>query len=197
MIRIVQHDFSNPPGRVKIAGLFVAGAIALAALDAGLALQPAPVPATTTAARLAPPEESSGVHSLAYYPEQLAALNSLASFRPEAESGAGDIAAQAVSPPAPVLPPVSQASAAPGSGAPSAAKSTRRVDQAAKTTPPHAATASASTLAAAEPDSVRVFGVAVPGGAEIASRASSLRESAAHWGEATWELGAKAASFWR
>ena len=99
MIRIVQHDFSNPPGRVKIAGLFVAGAIALAALDAGLALQPAPVPATTTAARLAPLEESSGVHSLAYYPEQLAALNSLASFRPEAESGAGDTAAQAVSPP--------------------------------------------------------------------------------------------------
>ena len=86
---ISNDQVAPPPGRVKVAAVLAAGAIALVALDAGLELRPAPAPTQTSAARaFAPPDhakETSGVRSLAYYPEQLAALTSLSSFTPGPE----------------------------------------------------------------------------------------------------------------
>jgi hypothetical protein len=189
---ISNHQVSPPPGRVKIAAVLGAGAIALMALDAGLELRPAPAPAQTSVARaFAPPDnakEASGVRSLAYYPEQLAALRSLSSFTPGPDSGLTDPSAAA-------------SAAHPSAPAPDA-RPVRRAEAAAKAASPLAAHApapmAASTVAEPATDrSVRLFGVAVPGATEFGDRIAALRESANRWGETAWGLGGKIAGVWR
>ena len=176
-------NISRSPGRVKIAGVVCAGALALLALDAALELQPAPAPRAPVA-RIAAPAEASNVHSVAYYPEQLAVLNSLSSFRPEADSGiaaepqvAVEPSVAAVKPPSPAL-------------APGEAKAARRADASGKPVVRAAAPAVMSSATAAGDNSARIFGIAVPGAAALAERASSLRDAA-------MGLGGKVASLWR
>lgn len=177
MSRRFHHDISRSPGRVKIAGVVCAGALALLALDAALELQPAPAPRAPVA-RIAAPAEASNVHTVAYYPEQLAVLNSLSSFRPEADSGvAAEPAVAVVKPPSPAL-------------VPSDAKAARHAEASGKPLV-HAAAPMAMASATAAPDnSARIFGIAVPGSAAIASGASSLRDAAVG-------LGGKVAGLWR
>jgi hypothetical protein len=182
MIRIFRYDFSSP-GRVRIAAIFGAGALALLALDAGLKLQPSPFPAPAPAvARIAAPSETGGVHNLTYYPEQLAALNSLASFTPQANAGVADdgAAPAAASPAAAALPAAIEV------------RPVRRADQAAK---PAAHAAAAPTPEADR--AVRLFGVAVPGAAAVADGFARFKDSAAHWGESAWAASGRAASIWR
>ncbi|MDI9848244.1 hypothetical protein QM467_09295 [Rhodoblastus sp. 17X3] len=189
---ISNDQVSPPPGRVKIAAVLAAGAIALMALDAGLELRPAPAPAQTSAARaFAPPDhakEASSVRSLAYYPEQLAALRSLSSFTPGPDSGLTD-------------PSASASAAHPSAPAPDA-RPLRRAEPAAKASSPLAAHAPAPMAAstAAEPAtdrSVKLFGVAVPGAMEFGDRVAALRENASRWSETAWGLGGKIAGVWR
>jgi hypothetical protein len=189
---ISNDQVAPPPGRVKVAAVLAAGAIALVALDAGLELRPAPAPTQTSAARaFAPPDhakETSGVRSLAYYPEQLAALTSLSSFTPGPDSGLTD--------------PSAAASAAHPSAPGTEAKPVRRAEAVAKVAPPLAARAPASMAAAvsAEPAtdrSVKLFGIAVPGATEFGDRVAALRETASRWGESAWGLGGKIAGVWR
>ena len=153
------------------------------ALDAALELQPAPAQRTPVA-RISAPAEASNVHSVAYYPEQLAVLNSLSSFRPEADSGVAaepQVVAEpqvaAVKPPSPSL-------------APGDAKAARHADASGKPLV-HAATPTAMASATVAPDnSARIFGIAVPGSAALASGASSLRDAAVG-------LSGKVAGLWR
>jgi len=155
--------------------VLAAGALALLALDVGLELQPAPVAQpSVVAAPVATTSEPSSVHNLAYYPEQLAALNSLASFTPQADAGVAEPAAPALKPPAPV-----------GAIKPPA----RRADLAVKP----AATVRAPAATQPPDRSVKLFGIPVPGAAEVFERVASLRESASHWGEAARDPVGKAA----
>lgn len=179
MIRILRHDILHSR-RLRTVAIFGGGAIALLSLDAGLKLQPLPAPAPAVT-RIAVASDAAGVHNLTYYPEQLAALNSLASFTPQANAGVtDDRSTPNVAPPAlAALPAAIEV------------KPVRRPDQ-------KPAAARAAAASAPETDrAVRVFGVAVPGSAEVAERFSGLRDSAAHWGESAWAASGRAASFWR
>jgi hypothetical protein len=184
MIRLFRREFS-PPKRMRIAAVFGAGAFALLALDMGLKLQPSSVPAPSPVApaRFAAASANGGVHTLTYYPEQLAALNSLASFTPQANSGL-ETRAEAT----PAVKP--QALAA----LPAAieVKPSRRAEPAAK-----AAAAPAAPPASDANRAVKVFGFAVPGAAEVAEKVSSFKDGAAHWGESAWAASGRLASFWR
>jgi hypothetical protein len=194
---ILNDQLSPPPGRVKIAAVLAAGAIALIALDAGLELRPAPTPAQPAVARAFPLQEkaqekanqTSGLRNFAYYPEQLAALTSLSSFTPVSDPGLADSA-----PPASAAHPAAPASEA---------RPVRRAEAPAKAAPPFAVQAPVPMAAAvgAEPApdrSVRLFGVVVPGAAEIGDRVASLKENASRWGESAWGLGGKlAGGAWR
>ena len=177
MSRRFHHDISRSPRRVKIAGVVCAGALALLALDAALELQPTPAPRAPVA-RIAAPAEASNVHSVAYYPEQLAVLNSLSSFRPEADAGvAAEPSVAAVKPATPAL-------------VPGESKAGRRADAAGKPLVRAAAPAATSSAMAAPDNSARIFGIAVPGSAALADGASSLRDAA-------MGLGGKVAGLWR
>jgi hypothetical protein len=186
MIRLFRQEFS-PPKRMRIAAVFGAGAFALLALDAGLKLQPssAPAPAPAAPARFAAASATGGVHTLTYYPEQLAALNSLASFTPQANAGVAETradAAPAVKPPAVAALPAAID-----------VKPARRAEPAAKA-------AAAAPVAPPSTDAnraVRVFGFAVPGAAEVAEKVSGFKDGAAHWGESAWAASGRLASFWR
>jgi hypothetical protein len=194
MSRISLINFPSSPKRARVAGAVCAGAVALLALDAGLewpeSQAPQPSPGV---ARLTPAPESAGFKTLSYYPEQLAALSSLASFTPQASSGSSSGSIDA-SPEFESVPP-------PAVSAPmrSDAKTARRIEQPAKSATP-ASTASATPSAAsaeAVDRSAKWFGVAVPGSAAIGDRVAAARDSAAKWGETAWGLGGKVATFWR
>jgi hypothetical protein len=191
MNRISNDQLSPPPGRVKIAAVLAAGAIALVALDAGLELRPAPAPTQTAVVRAFAPQEkakeTSGLRNLAYYPEQLAALTSLSSFTPGPDAGLADSSAAAAARP---------------SAPATEAKPARRAEAPPKAASPLAAREPAPTAAAvsAEPApdrSTRFFGVAVPGATEIGDRVASLKVNASRWGESAWGLGGKLAGAWR
>jgi hypothetical protein len=195
---ISSDQVSPPPGRVKIAAVFAAGAIALLALDAGLELRPALAPTQIAVTRAFAPQvkaqekatETSGVRSFAYYPEQLAVLTSLSNFTPGPESRVAD----------PLADP--SASAAHPSAPATDAKPARRTEAPAKSASPLAGRAPAPLAAtiASEPAadrSVRLFGVTIPGAAEIGDRVAAVRENAGRWSESAWGLGGKIAGVWR
>lgn len=188
MIRNFDYAFPKPPGRVKIAGVLCVGALTLLALDAGLKLQTAPAAPPRGAASVHPAVKPSGVRNLSYYPEQLAALTSLASFQPLADAGVPDapLVDHALKPPAPVL-------------TPGEVKPLRRTESAAKPSPtltPAATNATAAVAAPQEPPqdkSFKLFGWTAPG----AELVSSMSDNAARWSASVWSLGGKAAGFWR
>jgi hypothetical protein len=191
---ISSDQLSPPPGRVKIAAVLAAGAIALLALDAGLELRPALAPAQIAVASAFSPQEkareTSGVRSFAYYPEQLAALTSLSNFTPGPESRVAD----------PLASP--SASAAHPSAPATDARPARRAEAQAKSASPLTGRAPAPLAAtfASEPAmdrSVRIFGVTIPGAAEIGDRVAAVRENASRWSESAWGLGGKIAGVWR
>lgn len=227
---ISSDQISPPPGRVKIAAVLAAGAIALLALDAGLELRPALAPTQIAVARAFAPlekaqekaKETSAVRSFAYYPEQLAALTSLSNFTPGPESKVADPLADSLADPSA------------DSGHPSAsaidARPVRRAEALAKSASPPAGRAPASLAATAAPlaatiaplaatvapmaatvaplaatvssesatdRSVRLFGVTIPGAAEIGGRIAALRENASNWSESAWSLGGKIGGIWR
>jgi hypothetical protein len=189
MNRISNDQSPPPPGRVKIAAVLAAGAIALVALDAGLELRPAPTPTQNAVARAFAPQEhakeTSGLRSLAYYPEQLAALTSLSNFTPGSDAGLADPSASAAHPSTPVTD----------------AKPVRRAEAAAKGASPLVTRAPVPMAAVGgepAPDrSLRFFGVGVPGSTEFGDRVASMKENASRWGESAWGLGGKIAGAWR
>jgi hypothetical protein len=198
---ISSDQISPPPGRVKIAAVLAAGAIALLALDAGLELRPAHAPTQIAVSRAFAPQEkaqekaneTSTVRSFAYYPEQLAALTSLSNFTPGPESKVADPLADPAHPSASAID----------------ARPIRRAETLVKPTSPPAGRAPASLAATVAPlaatvssesatdRSVRLFGVTIPGAAEISGRISALRENAGNWSESAWSLGGKIGGIWR
>jgi hypothetical protein len=205
---ISNDQISPPPGRVKIAAVLAAGAIALLALDAGLELRPALAPTQIAVARAFAPleksqekaKETSGVRSFAYYPEQLAALTSLSTFTPGPESKVADPSVDSTHQSASAMDarPVRRAEtlakpASPPAGrAPASFAAT--ITPLAATVAPLAATVSSES---ATDRSVRLFGVAIPGAAEIGGRIAALRENASNWSESAWSLGGKIGGIWR
>jgi hypothetical protein len=206
---ISSDQVSPPPGRVKIAAVLAAGAIALLALDAGLELRPALAPTQIAVERAFAPlekaqekaKETSGVRSFAYYPEQLAALTSLSNFTPGPESSVANPLASSLADPSP--------SAVHPSASAIDARPVRRTEALAKSASPPAGRAPASLVATVAPlaatvssesatdRSVRLFGVAIPGAAEIGGRIAALRENASNWSESAWSLGGKIGGVWR
>jgi hypothetical protein len=209
---ISSDQISPPPGRVKIAAVLAAGAIALLALDAGLELRPALAPTQIAVSRaFAPPEkaqekakETSAVRSFAYYPEQLAALTSLSNFTPGPESRVADPladpSADSAHPSASAIDPrparraetLAKPSSPPAGRAPASFAAT--IAPLAATVAPLAATVASES---ATDRSVRLFGVAIPGAAEIGGRIAALRENASNWSESAWSLGGKIGGIWR
>ncbi len=173
-------DFQALPSRLKIAGALTFAALALMALDAGLVgLSPRDPPRTAPARVEAPPP--AGLRNLAYYPEQLAALTSIADFEPRADSGVAAI--PAAEPPGPV-----------------ARKPIRHVAATAPVRVPRQADAPAAapapaTQAAESP--VKILGLSLPQTTAIDARVVAVRESASHLGEAARDLGGRIATFWR
>lgn len=170
-------DFQSLPPQLKFAGALTFAALALMALDAGLTgLSPSEPPRTAPTRVEAPPP--AGLRNLAYYPEQLAALTSMADFEPRADSGAAAI--PAAEPAAPV-----------------ARKPIRRVAATApvRVPPPTGAPAAPPTPEAESP--VRILGLSLPQPSAIGARVVAIRESASHLGEAARDLGGRIATFWR
>ncbi len=168
-------DFQALPSRLKIFGALAFGALALVALDAGRARLPSPDPprAAPTHVEAPPP---AGLRNLAYYPEQLAALASMADFEPRADSGA--VAIPAAEPAAPV-----------------ARKPIRHV--AARAHAPAPAVAAPSTADPPVESRIKILGVSIPQASAIGARVVAVRNSASHLGEAARDLGGRIATFWR
>jgi hypothetical protein len=89
MKAVLVADFQALPPRLKFAGALAFAALALMVLDASVTgltgLSPPDPPRTAPTRVEAPPP--AGLRNLAYYPEQLAALTSMADFEPRADSG--------------------------------------------------------------------------------------------------------------
>jgi hypothetical protein len=128
-----------------------------------------------------------------YYPEQLAALQSLSGFKPIADAG--------VKPEAPpVALAVAVAAKSAGIGAGLDVRPVRRPVSPVKLTavaPP--------TAPAPAPEAQKAFGAPLAGAEEIGGRLAGLRDTAANWGQAALgmggaaaaSLGGKIASLWR
>jgi hypothetical protein len=175
-------DFQALPSRLKIAGALTFGALAVVALDAGLtSMSPRDPPARPEPTRVATPTPS-GLRNLAYYPEQLAALTSMADFEPRADSGVAVI---------PAAEPLAPAARKPIRHV--AAKAPARVPpptDAAAAPPPGAPAQNAETP-------VKILGLAIPQGSAIGARVVAVRDSASHLGEAARDLGGRIATIWR
>lgn len=190
----------KPEPRTEIAAAIFAGALALFAFTQIPARAPETVsaPAPTPAAPVAAAVESAPepLRSASYYPEHLAALQSLSGFQPRAD--AGDRAAG------------SRVNLGPGGKPLFEPKTARRADAAAKTAAaagPLAQTAQPA-IAPQQPPAespVRVFGMPLPGslpspaelGAQMSAQAANLRDTAGRWGAAASGLGQKVADLWR
>jgi hypothetical protein len=168
---------------VEIAAALFAGALTLFALADMPARAPAPVAIaipTAVAAETTP----APLRSASYYPEHLAALQSLSGFHPMAEGEklpASPIALVALTKPAPFDP-----------------KTPRRAE--AKTIvakPPAAAPGQAAQKPQPTPAEgpIKVFGLSLP--TDVGAQVTNLRDVAGRWGAAASGLGEKAATLWR
>jgi fused signal recognition particle receptor len=192
----------KPEPRTEIAAAIFAGALAVLALtqiparapeavsapDVSMPAAPTVVPAAVAVANLPEP-----LRSASYYPEHLAALQSLSGFQPMAD--AGDKSAPHVT-------------LGPGGKPVFEPKAQRRLDAPAKTAsaPQPGPLAQATQPAVTPPQPVaespvRIFGMPLPGpaelGAQMNAQAANLRDTAGRWGAAASGLGAKVADLWR
>ncbi|MGO9391549.1 hypothetical protein [Rhodoblastus sp.] len=189
-MRLKKSIFSrSASARLSIAA--AAGGLAIL-LALGLASQAEKPP--TVAFRITTQEAPAALRSYAYYPEQLAALQSLGQFQPIADAG------QKAAPQ-----PVTLADAA----KPTAGESKRRAEPTAKLL---AATAVPGPIvvapfvpvaAAAHENTVKIFGLPLPGApnlpaaAELGGHVARLQDTAEHWRAAATDFGGRIASFWR
>lgn len=181
-----QKKTGAPKPRAEIAAALFAGALTLFAL-ADMPAR-APTPAPMPAAVVAPAEQAPApLHSASYYPEHLAALQSLRGFQPMANEGEKPAVSSAV---------------ALVKLAPFDPKAPRRVET--KTTvaaPPAGATGQAAQQSppapAAEP--FKLFGLSLPVdvGAQVNAQVINMRDVAGRWGAAAWGAREKATTFWR
>ncbi len=165
----------------SIVSLSLAARIAIAGAACGLAVLLAPGFAPqaekppAAASRVAMQEAPAALRSYAYYPEQLAALQSLGQFQPIADAGQ-KAAPQAVTLAVAVRP--------------AAGESKRRAEPAAKLV---AVTTVPTPLAPAPPpapeNKVKIFGLPLPGAPNL--------PGAAELGGHVADLGGKIANFWR
>jgi hypothetical protein len=168
-----------PKPRAEIAAAVFAGALTLFALADAPAHAPAPAAAVIPAERAPAP-----LRSASYYPEHLAALQSLSGFQPMADAGEK-----------PAEPPV--ALVAPAKPAPFDPKAPRRAE--AKTIvaapPPGAPGQMAQQAPAPAQGPLKVFGLPLPDvGARVNAQVTGFRDAAGRWGAAAGE---KVTSLWR
>jgi hypothetical protein len=183
--RMIQTSLAlpqSPTARLKIAGAF-ACLLALPALGPLTAVEKASLPVPALSPRIATESPPAPLHSYTYYPEQLAALQSLSGFQPTAEAGAGPAAPAALANPAALV-------VKPLAGE---AKSPRRVEPMAKL----ALTAPAPTVVTEIKTEAKLFGLSLPYSLDVGGRVAGLRDMAAHWGEAALGWGGGLAKFWR
>jgi hypothetical protein len=176
-----------PKPRAEIAAALFAGALTLFALADMPARAPAPAAVVMPIAISAEPTPAP-LRSASYYPEHLAALQSLSGFHPMADEGekppVSQVAVVALTKPAPFDP-----------------KAPRRAE--AKTivaAPPAAAPGQTAQKPPAPAEgSIKVFGLSLPGGlgAQVNAQVTNLRDVAGRWGAAASGLGQKAATLWR
>jgi hypothetical protein len=189
----------KPEPRTEIAAAIFAGALALFAFTQiparapETALAPAPAPAAPVAAAVESASEP--LRSASFYPEHLAALQSLSGFQPMADAGEKTAA--------------SRASLGPGGKTVFDPKAPRRADAPAKTAAvpqpgPLAQSGQPVDTPVAETPA-RIFGMPLPGPlpgpAELAThmtaQAANLRDAAGRWSAAASGLGQKVADLWR
>ena len=162
-----------PKPRAEIAAALFAAALTLFAIFDMPARAPAPAAvAVPVPAQPAP----APLRSASYYPEHLAALQSLSGFQPMADEGEK-----------PAVSPV--ALAAPAKPAPLDSKTPRRAE--AKTivaAPPAGAPGQAAQHSPAPAEGpVKVFGLTLPDvGAQVNAQVTNLRDAAGRWGAALW-----------
>lgn len=183
--------------RAEIAAAIFAGGLALFALPRAPVAPQTPAPAAVQAASPAKTPAPGGARSGSYYPEHLAALQSLDRFHPIADEGVKPLAVAAPA----------------GPFKPAEARPARRADAATKPqpAPPQRAllqTATAAPVAEPQPAAppARLWGVAVPGPAEIGAHVAAnvvtnvvtWRDAASGWTALTAAtLGGKVAELWR
>ncbi len=168
-----------PKPRAEIAAALLAGVLTLFALADIPARAPAPAAAAIPAEQAPAP-----LRSASYYPEHLAALQSLNGFQPMADAGEK-----------PAEPPV--ALVAPSKPAPFDPKGPRRAE--AKTVVAAPAAGAPGPMAQQSPAAaqgpLKVFGLPLPDvGAQMNAQVSGLRDAAGRWGAAAGE---KVTAFWR
>ena len=186
------------------AGFVAASALTLFALAQtpatapALAPTPAPVPLAVSTG-----EDQDGPRSVRYYPEDLAALESMSNFRPIADQGEKRKPGVVAASPKPASFEPKPAAFEP-KPAPFAPKPARRADAAPKSVVAVASPAQAPRLApppagAAAPHdkTVKILGVPVPGARQIGDRVVAVRDTAGHWGAAVAGFGEKLVTFWR
>jgi hypothetical protein len=174
--------------RATVAGALCVGAVfALAGLPG---FRPEPEPEKAAAApRIEIRAAPTALTVQSYYPEQLAALQSLSGFKPIADAGVK-----------PEAPPVALAVAVAAKSAGADARPVRRPDSPVKLTagaPPKAP--------APAPEAPKTIGAPLAGAEDIGGRLAGLRDTAANWGQAALgmggaaaaSLGGKIASLWR
>ncbi len=164
-----------------LAGLIAAGALTVFALGQTQETPSPRIAQAPTAPVASPGQTYGGLRSASYYPEQLAALQSLNSFHPTADQGQKPRPAVLAAParPSPFEPkPIRHADAP------------RSIVAIAPPTP-------AAVVAAPEDKTVKLFGVPVPGAAQIGDRVGAARDTAGHWGAAVAGFGQKLVTLWR
>ena len=190
MIRSIAFP-QSPATRLKIAGAF-ACVLALPALGSLTAVEKTAlsVPALAPAPRVATESPAAPLRSYAYYPEQLAALQSLSVFQPTAEAGAGPAQTVTLAAPNTVVAKSLGGETKPAAGD---AKIPRRIEPNAKL----ASTAPAPSAVAQIKTEAKLFGLALPDGLDVGGRVAGLRDMAAHWGEAAIGWGGGLTRLWR
>jgi hypothetical protein len=168
-----------PKPRAEIAAALFAGALTLFALADMPARAPAPI-AVVVPAAVVVEQTPAPLRSASYYPEHLAALQSLSGFRPMADEGEkppeSHVALVALAKPASFDP-----------------KAPRRAEAKTIIAAPPAAAQAAQQPGPAEP--IKVFGLPLPDvGAQVNAQVTNLRDVAGRWGAAASE---KAATLWR
>jgi hypothetical protein len=178
--------------RAETGAALLAGAVALFALSRAPApVAPVQPSSPQTAAALTPLRAQN--HSASYYPEHLAAMQSLGHFQPIADEG---------------VRPTPLPANAPTKAAALDQKPPRRAETLAKTAAvaplaPSVSAPAADAPAQLENEPMKIFGMALPGAvpaplAQIGGHAAALRDAAANWTAATAAgVSEKAAALWR
>jgi hypothetical protein len=165
--------------RAEIAAAVFAGALTLFALADMPARAPAPAAVVVPAPAPAPAEQAPArLRSASYYPEDLAALQSLRGFQPMANEGEK---------------PAEVALVAPGKAAPFDPKGPRRPEAKTTVAPPTAATpqqAAQQSPPAPTAEPFKVFGLSLPVdvGAQVNAQVTNMRDVAGRWGAAASTL---------